>query len=107
VISFEQAQQIIANPVIYNASHVVTLRQAYGDLFVDSAIELMHTLGGVPYFNDAIRQLAREQLRQVETHQLTFVTLAKNNHQRSARLFKNPANKRIPATILAHRSKQR
>lgn len=51
--------------VVYGASDVGVLRARCGDTFVDDAIMLAKELGGVAaYFNDAIKQLARKQLRE-------------------------------------------
>lgn len=97
MITNEQAQLILDAVIPYDAASVVTLRQQYGNGFVDAAIALMLKLGGPSYFDDAVRQIARTVL------QPQLFTLAKHHRQRGARLFYNPMNRRKPMSLMAHR----
>lgn len=61
-ISIEIAQALLAVDRSYGASSVVPLRQLCGDDFVDQAIELAKRRGDLGFFDQAVRQLARETI---------------------------------------------
>lgn len=61
-ISIEIAQALLAVDRSYGANSVVPLRQLCGDDFVDQAIELAKRKGDLGFFDQAVRQLARETI---------------------------------------------
>lgn len=92
-ISIEIAQAILAVDRSYGASSVVPLRQLCGDDFVDQAIDLAKKKGDLGFFDQAIRQLARET---IEPPIIQVPTVPKRKTIKSsisAHIVKNRKNK--------------